>query len=304
MKDAIGNVQRVVVLGGTSDIALATLARLSEARHGIQVTLAARPGQRRVAAAASLRALGMQVTEVDFEATDRASCEHAIGSAFDAAGDVDVVMVAFGLLGDQERAWHDVDAALQLAQVNYTAAVACGVLVAARLRAQGHGTIIAMSSVAGERPRKSNFVYGSTKAGMDAFYAGLGDAMAADGVQVLVVRPGFVRSKMTDRMSLDRVLGIGRESKLRLGIDEHIACGDHPVTLLEPAQHLTHVVALMSQLHATALVRPIAPLHIGVSRPAGKKDRVARHHQDAGDLDRDAPLGIHPQAKQMPGPPL
>ena len=201
MKDAIGNVQRVVVLGGTYDIALATLARLSEARHGIQVTLAARPGQRRVAAAASLRALGMQVTEVDFEATDRASCEHAIGSAFDAAGDVDVVMVAFGLLGDQERAWHDVDAALQLAQVNYTAAVACGVLVAARLRAQGHGTIIAMSSVAGERPRKSNFVYGSTKAGMDTFYAGLGDAMAADGVQVLVVRPGFVRTKMTEGLT-------------------------------------------------------------------------------------------------------
>ncbi len=198
MKDAIGNVQRVVVLGGTSDIALATLAKLNGARHGVQVTLAARPGEPRVAAAKSLGALGMQVTEVDFEATDRTSCEQAVASAFEAPGDVDVVMVAFGLLGDQERAWQDLDAALQLVEVNYTAAVACGVLVAARLRAQGHGTIIAMSSVAGERPRKSNFVYGSTKAGLDAFYSGLGDAMAADGVQVLVVRPGFVRTKMTE----------------------------------------------------------------------------------------------------------
>ena len=201
MKDALGNVQRVVVLGGTSDIALATLAKLNAARHGIAVTLAARPGEPRVAAAKSLRVAGMAVTEVDFEATDRTSCEHAIASAFEAPGDVDIVMVAFGLLGDQERAWQDLDAALQLVEVNYTAAVACGVLVAARLRAQGHGAIIAMSSVAGERPRKSNFVYGSTKAGLDAFYNGLGDAMAADGVQVLVVRPGFVHTKMTQGLA-------------------------------------------------------------------------------------------------------
>ena len=201
MKDAMGNVQRVVVLGGTSDIALATVVRLAGGRDGVQVTLAARPGDRRVAAAASLGAHGMKVTEVDFEATERTSYEQAVASAFDAEGDVDVVMVAFGLLGDQQRAWQDLDAALELAQVNYSAAVGCGVLVAKRLRAQGHGAIIAMSSVAGERPRKSNFVYGSTKAGMDAFYTGLGDAIEADGVQVLVVRPGFVRSTMTAGLS-------------------------------------------------------------------------------------------------------
>ena len=197
MKDAIGNVQRVVVLGGTSDIALATVVKLTEERRGVQVTLAARPGERRAAAAAALDAFGIRVTEVDFEATDRTSYEGAIASAFEAGGDVDVVMVAFGVLGDQERAWQDVDAALELVQVNYAAAVGCGVLVAERLRAQGHGAIIAMSSVAAERPRRSNFAYGSTKAGMDAFYTGLGEALAKDGVQVLVVRPGFVRTKLT-----------------------------------------------------------------------------------------------------------
>jgi decaprenylphospho-beta-D-erythro-pentofuranosid-2-ulose 2-reductase len=197
VKDAIGNVQRIVVLGGTSDIALATVVKLAQERRGVQVTLAARPGDHRQAAAAVLQGRGLAVTEVDFEATDRTSCERAIASAFEAGGDVDVVMVAFGLLGDQERAWQDVDAALELVQVNYAAAVGCGVLVAQRLRAQGHGAIIAMSSVAGERPRRSNFVYGSTKAGMDAFYTGLGEALATDGVQVLVVRPGFVRTKMT-----------------------------------------------------------------------------------------------------------
>jgi len=197
VKDAIGNVQRVVVLGGTSDIALATVVKLTGRRGGVQVTLAARPGERRAGAAAALESLGLQISAVDFEATDRTSYERAIASTFESGGDVDVVMVAFGLLGDQERAWRDVDAALELVQVNYAAAVACGVLVGERLRAQGHGAIIVMSSVAGERPRRSNFVYGSTKAGLDAFYSGLGDALAPDGVQVLVVRPGFVRTKMT-----------------------------------------------------------------------------------------------------------
>lgn len=201
MKDAIGNVQRVVILGGTSDIALATVVKLTQERPGVQVTLAARPGERRAAAAAVLEARNMQVTEVDLEATDRSSYGRAIASAFEAGGDVDVVMVAFGLLGDQEHAWQNVDAALELVQVNYAAAVGCGVLVAERLRSQGHGSIIAMSSVAGERPRRSNFVYGSTKAGMDAFYTGLGDALAPDGIQVLVVRPGFVQTKMTAGLS-------------------------------------------------------------------------------------------------------
>lgn len=201
MKDAIGNVQRVLVLGGTSDIALATIMKLTAERRDVQVTLAARPGERREAATSELESLGLQVTEVDFDADDRASYEKAIAGAFEAGGDIDVVMVAFGLLGDQARAWRDVDAALDLVQVNYAAAVACGVLVGERLRAQGHGAIVAMSSVAGERPRKSNFVYGSTKAGLDVFYTGLGDALAADGIQVMVVRPGFVRTKMTEGLA-------------------------------------------------------------------------------------------------------
>ncbi len=201
MKDAIGNLQRILVLGGTSEIALATVLKLAEPRQGVHVTLAGRPGERRAAAASALHAEGLQVTEVDCDVRERHSYEQAIASAFDADGDVDVVIVAFGVLGDQERAWQDLDAALELAEVNYVAAVGCGVLVAQRLRAQGHGAIVALSSVAGERPRRSNFVYGSTKAGMDAFYAGLGDAVAADGVQVLVVRPGFVKSRMTTGLS-------------------------------------------------------------------------------------------------------
>ncbi len=71
-------------------------------------------------------------------------------------------------------------------------------MLAERLRTQGHGAIVALSSVAGERVRRSNFVYGSTKAGFDGFFLGLGEALRPSGVRVLVVRPGFVRSKMTE----------------------------------------------------------------------------------------------------------
>ena len=198
MRDALGNVQRILVLGGTSEIALATIRELTRQRSGVQVVLAARPSDRRATAATTLAKLGVRVSELDLDATDRASYERAIGTAFDSGGDVDVVLLAFGLLGDQERAWQDLDAALELVQVDYTAAVACGVLVAARMRAQGHGAIVVLSSVAGLRPRRSNFVYGSAKAGLDAFYSGLRTALAKDGVGVMVVRPGFVRTRMTE----------------------------------------------------------------------------------------------------------
>jgi decaprenylphospho-beta-D-erythro-pentofuranosid-2-ulose 2-reductase len=69
------------------------------------------------------------------------------------------------------------------------------------MRQQGHGVVVALSSVAGERPRASNFVYGSTKAGLDAFYSGLADSLVGSGVSVLVVRPGFVHSKMTEGLA-------------------------------------------------------------------------------------------------------
>jgi decaprenylphospho-beta-D-erythro-pentofuranosid-2-ulose 2-reductase len=163
----------------------------------LRVVLAARPSPRLDAAAARLRDLGCDVSTIPFDARAFDTHPETIDKAF-AGGDLDVCLVAFGLLGDQERAWTDVDAAVELAEVNYTAAVSVGVLLARRLAAQGHGSLVALSSVAGERPRRSNFVYGSTKAGMDAFYSGLTEALRPNGVHVAVVRPGFVRTKMTE----------------------------------------------------------------------------------------------------------
>ena len=198
MIDAVGNPQCVLLMGGTSDIGLAVVEAFANDRP-MRVVLAARPSERLEAAKARLERAGCGVETVEFDA--RAVDTHAdvVRKAF-AGGDVDVAIVAFGLLGDNEQAWQDVDTAAELAQVNYTAAVSVGVALAERMRAQGHGSIVALSSVAGERARRSNFVYGSTKAGMDAFYSGLTEAVRADGVHVAVVRPGFVHTRMTDGM--------------------------------------------------------------------------------------------------------
>lgn len=200
MRDALGNVQSVLVLGGGSDIALATVRRLV-ARRARTVVLAAHHPERLEDTVRALRSSGATTVEVvPFDASATETHSAMIDDLFDRFGDFDVVLLAFGVLGDQARAEDDVAAALEIARVNYLGTVSVSVPVARRLRAQGHGTIVALSSVAGERVRRSNFVYGSSKAGMDGFLQGLGDSLVGSGVTVLVVRPGFVHSKMTEGM--------------------------------------------------------------------------------------------------------
>ncbi len=200
MKDALGEVQSVLVLGGTSDIALAT-ARKVVARRGARVVLAARKPEACDAAAAELRAAGASAVHcVPFDATDFATHEVFVRSIFDRFGDFDLVLVAFGVLGDQAQAERDAAAALDIVQTNYTGAVSVTIPLVDRLRNQGHGTLVLLSSVAGERVRRANFVYGSSKAGIDGFYQGLAASLVSSGVHVMIVRPGFVHSKMTAGM--------------------------------------------------------------------------------------------------------
>lgn len=196
MIDAVGNPQSILLLGGTSEIGLAVVEAFASDRP-MRVVLAARPSPRLDAARTRLEGRGCTVETVEFDATDLASHADVVQKSF-AGGDVDVAVVAFGLLGDNEQLWTDAAAAVEIAQVNYTAAVSVGVLLAYRLKEQGHGSLVALSSVAGERARRSNFVYGSTKAGLDAFYSGLTEALRPHGVVVTVVRPGFVHTKMTE----------------------------------------------------------------------------------------------------------
>ncbi|MFC4784661.1 decaprenylphospho-beta-D-erythro-pentofuranosid-2-ulose 2-reductase [Nocardioides sp. MAHUQ-72] len=199
MINALGQPQTVLLLGGTSDIAQAVVAAWARTCRP-HVVLAARPGPRRDEAVARVRALGLSVDAVDFDA-EQTDAHPGLVDDIARERDIDVAVVAFGLLGDEEQAWQDHDAAVALARVNYVGAVSVGVCLADVMRRQGHGVVVALSSVAGERVRRSNFVYGSTKAGMDGFFLGLGEALRGSGARVLVVRPGFVRTKMTEGRS-------------------------------------------------------------------------------------------------------
>jgi decaprenylphospho-beta-D-erythro-pentofuranosid-2-ulose 2-reductase len=195
--DAVGNPQTILLLGGTSEIGLAICERYLQNAHA-RIVLAAMPDDPgRDDAVAQMQAAGARSVElIDFEATDADSHPKMIDQAF-AKGDVDVAIVAFGVLGDAEELWQNQRKAVLAAEINYTAAVSVGVLLGEKMRAQGFGQIIAMSTVAGERVRRSNFVYGSTKAGLDGFYLGLSEALREFGVRVLVIRPGQVRTRMS-----------------------------------------------------------------------------------------------------------
>lgn len=200
MNDAVGSPQTALVLGGTSEIALATMAQLV-ARRCRRVVLACREPAAATAGAERLLAAGAESVEVvAFDADDPATHAVAIDQARQHLGDLDLVLLAFGALGDQHQLEADPEAASALIATNFGAAVACGVRVAEVFRRQGHGTLVVLSSVAGVRARRDNFIYGSSKAGLDAFAQGLGDSLVDSGARVVVVRPGFVHTRMTAGM--------------------------------------------------------------------------------------------------------
>jgi decaprenylphospho-beta-D-erythro-pentofuranosid-2-ulose 2-reductase len=139
-----------------------------------------------------------RVEAVPFDADDAFDAEKTVAACFDAAGEpVDLVVMAVGDLGHAESDEDHPDRVAHVLMVNTTWPAAALSAVATHLRVQGHGRILVLSSVAGYRVRRANFVYGSAKAGLDAFAMGLGEALRGSGVTVHVIRPGFVRTKMT-----------------------------------------------------------------------------------------------------------
>lgn len=191
MKNALHQPQTILVLGGASDIARAIVERLASPALRT-VVLATRDARRPELPHVPA---DVRVEVVEFDATRHGEHRAMIDRIVARHGDLDVVVQAFGQLGVD--AADDPEAAAALVDANMSGAVSSGLAVAERLRNQGHGTLVVLSSVAGVRTRPSNFVYGATKAGQDAFATGLGLALHGTGARVLTVRPGFVRSAMT-----------------------------------------------------------------------------------------------------------
>lgn len=199
MQDAFGHPQRLVVLGGTSDIARAIAVRLCRERVRT-VVLAGRSASLLAAATDELKGAGAtRVETVRFDAREPALAPDTVAACLEAAGGpVDLVVVAVGALGDQDRDEDDAARALDVVNVNYAWPIAALAALRGRLVAQGTGRILVVSSVAGVRVRRVNYLYGGAKAGLDATCIGMAESLRGTGVALQVLRPGFVRSKLTE----------------------------------------------------------------------------------------------------------
>jgi decaprenylphospho-beta-D-erythro-pentofuranosid-2-ulose 2-reductase len=189
--------RRVLVLGGTSEIAAAIVRELAS-DGPCEAVLAGRDAQGLEEAASRLRQAGCaRVQTSALQARDPDSHRAALAQGFELLGGVDLVILAVGILGERGGLPEDIAAAVEVLDVNVVGAGSLLLHSARLLHEQGHGTLVVLSSVAAERPRAANAVYCASKAALDALGQGLADALAPTGVRVMVVRPGFVRTRMT-----------------------------------------------------------------------------------------------------------
>ena len=197
MQNALHEPQTILLLGGTSEIGRAIADELISPATRTLVLACRRPDD---AHPEHFARDGLDVVVEYFDAAETPNDDAFVRMLVTTHGDIDIAIVAFGQLGSQEEFDDDPQRAAEVIHVNYTSAVAMCLALAGQMRRQGHGHIAVLSSVAGERARASNYVYGSSKAGLDTFAQGLGDALQGSGVGVTVIRPGFVHSKMTRGM--------------------------------------------------------------------------------------------------------
>ncbi len=188
----------VLILGGRSEIGIEVARRLAPGRV---VVLAARNEGNLARETELLRTAGAaEVHRVEFDADDLESHPGLVDQVTAEFGPIGVAVLAFGILGDQELAESDPAHALAVVHTDFVAQVSLLTVLAKVMRERGSGKIVVFSSVAGIRVRKANYVYGGSKAGLDGFASGLEDALHGSGVQLLLVRPGFVIGRMTEGM--------------------------------------------------------------------------------------------------------
>ncbi len=186
----------VLILGATSRIAQQVGHRYAEEGHAVYVTA-------RDAAEAELVAADIAIRhEVPtgfgaFDALDMPSHRRFIAEVEECLGPIEVALVAFGEMGDQEESQRDFGMARQVIDINFTGAASICEAIAERMEERGRGAIIGLSSVAGDRGRQSNYIYGSAKGAFTLYLGGLRNRLTKSAVQVLTVRLGFVDTRMT-----------------------------------------------------------------------------------------------------------
>ena len=194
---SVSDPKRVLLLGGTSEIGLAIVRRIGFDAP-VRPYLVGRDRAGLDAALARLERLGWSGETVELDATaDLVRHREVIARVFERAGGFDLVVLAVGVLGGQAGLDADRREALEVMEVDFVGSGSLLLESLRELRQRGSGTLVVLSSVAAERPRASNAIYAAAKAGLDSLAQGLADATAGDGVRVLVVRPGFVTTRMT-----------------------------------------------------------------------------------------------------------
>jgi decaprenylphospho-beta-D-erythro-pentofuranosid-2-ulose 2-reductase len=190
----------VLVLGATSAIAMAAMRQLAAPHRHFM--LVARNGDRLTAVAQDLLTRGAFAVDTwVMDLDDTAAHAEMLAAAAERLGVIDLALIAHGVLGDQQAAEENFDVAAAILHTNFIATVSLLTWLGNRLQAQRRGTLAVVSSVAGDRGRKSNYVYGASKGGLNIFLEGLRNRIDRDGVQVLTIKPGFVATPMTAHVS-------------------------------------------------------------------------------------------------------
>lgn len=188
--------KNVLIIGATSGIAQAIAHEL--AHEHINLILAGRSQSELDRVAADLRVrYSVHCNTCLFDATAFDTHNHFFATCIDIYNSLDGVILCYGTMGEQTLAQNDFNTAKVVIDVNFTSSVSILHLAASFFEAQGHGFICAISSVAGDRGRQSNYIYGSAKGALSIFMQGLRNRLAKSGVNVLTVKPGFIDTKMT-----------------------------------------------------------------------------------------------------------
>jgi decaprenylphospho-beta-D-erythro-pentofuranosid-2-ulose 2-reductase len=222
--------QNIIIIGATSAIAEAVARRYAE--QGAQLFLVARNNDKLECVANDLKVRGASAVQTwIMDANDSNAIPKMLNDAWKAFGSYDVALIAHGTLPNQARTETDIDYALTQFRTNADSVIACLTGLAMRFEPQGNGVIAVISSVAGDRGRGSNYLYGAAKAAINTFVSGLRARLIKKGVHVLLIKPGFVATPMTSELNLPAKLTATADA---VAIDIQYAINKRKNTLYTP----------------------------------------------------------------------